>query len=133
MTLQTAAIDIHADTFPSDKDLNGLRRVSLHDAQPGRFQRSLRHCLVHVTAHNGDKLIGFAKVATDGGIYAFLLDVIVHPDFRRGKIGTRLVKHAVGQARERGAQELHVAYDPEFADFFTQCGFGRMDAGILRL
>lgn len=133
MTLQSAGIEVHIDTFPTDKDLNGLWRVALHDAQPGRFQRSLRHCLVHVTAHSGDKLIGFAKVATDGGVHGFLLDVTVHPDFRREGLGTRLVGRAVEEARDRGAQQLHVAYDPELHPFFAHCGFGPTHAGILYL
>ena len=39
----------------------------------------LERSLTWVTAHEGDRLVGFVNVAWDGGVHAFLLDTTVHP------------------------------------------------------
>jgi MerR family copper efflux transcriptional regulator len=124
---------LRIDSFPTDKDLGALMRAAWPAGSSGRYQKTLRACLVHLTAHDGDRLVGFVKIATDGGIHAFLLDPTVHPDYRRAGLGTRLVIKAIAAARARGAEWLHVDFDPDLDPFYKACGFDKTMAGILRL
>jgi GNAT superfamily N-acetyltransferase len=78
-------------------------------------------------------LIGFVNVAWDGGVHAFLLDPMVHPDFRRRGIATELVRRVTEAARERGAAWLHVDFEPHLEAFYSGCGFAPTRAGLLRL
>ena len=70
---------------------------------------------------------------TDGGIHAFLLDTTVHPDYRRQGIATELVALVTSAARARGADWLHVDYEPHLAGFYRACGFRHTEAGLIAL
>jgi len=133
MTGSIAHIEIRTDSFPSDKKLGALWRAAWKsDTQPPRFQRTLRTCLLHLTAHEGARLVGFVKMATDGGTHGFLLDPVVHPDLRRSGLGTLLVKTAITTARDRGMQHLHVDFEPSLRTFYEKCGFAPTEAGLIR-
>lgn len=133
MTTSPDAIEIRTDSFPSDLELNELFRAAWENHKPGRFQRTLRTCLVHLTVHADNRLVGFVKIASDGDTHAFLLDPTVHPDFRRDGLGTKLVKAAADAARERGATWLHVDFEPHLESFYRACGFTHTTAGLRKL
>jgi ribosomal protein S18 acetylase RimI-like enzyme len=93
-----------------------------------------RHSLTHGCAYLGDTLVGYANVAWDGGVHAFLLDPTVHPDYRHRGIGTAIVRAIVERLKARGGFDwLHVDYRPELAGFYRGCGFVPTDAGVMRL
>jgi len=93
----------------------------------------LARSLTWVTAHEGERLVGFVNVAWDGGAHAFLLDTTVHPDSQRRGIGSGLIREAAQAAREGDAQWLHVDFEPHLAGFYAACGFQPTAAGLLRL
>jgi GNAT superfamily N-acetyltransferase len=55
----------------------------------------------------------------------------VHPDFRRRGIATALVRLVTDAAR--GAEWLHVDYEPHLDEFYRRCGFAPTKAGLMRL
>lgn len=93
----------------------------------------LDRSLCWVSAHVGERLVGFVNVAWDGGRHAFLLDSVVHPTCRRRGIGLALVRCAVDEARSLGAEWLHVDYAARHADFYRRCGFSPTQAGLIAL
>ena len=113
--------------------LNELFAASSPEHTAGDFKPELGHSLAFVCAYEGERLVGFVKLAWDGGIHAFLLDPTVHPDRRRRGIGTQLVKRAIDVARERGMHWVHVDYEPRLHTFYRGCGFRKTDAGVIRL
>jgi GNAT superfamily N-acetyltransferase len=93
-----------------------------------------RHSLGWVVARAGDRLVGFANVAWDGGVHAFLLDVVVSGTERRQGIGARLVAIAVERSRAAGCEWIHVDFDEHLRTFYLEaCGFGSTPAGVIRL
>lgn len=127
------AISIKIDPRPSDEALRELWLSAWGDAGPGSWRGVLARSLVHVGAYDGARLVGYVNVAWDGGVHAFLLDTCVHADYRRQGIATRLVKAAEETARARGAQWLHVDFEPHLAGFYRGCGFRPTEAGLIRL
>ena len=125
----TSVIDVQVDPFPNLTALNDLWRAVW--AEP--FSADLRFSLTHLGAYADAHLVGFVNVAGDGGKHAFILDTSVRPDFRQHGIGRQLVTRAAAVARDRGAQWLHVDYEPHLAPFYTSCGFGPTAAGLIRL
>src|SRR5690606_29883241 len=93
----------------------------------------LSRSLGHIGAYEQDRLVGFVNIAWDGGAHAFILDTCTDPDFRRRGIATELVKRAADLARHRGAEWLHVDYEPHLEPFYRGCGFRHTDAGLLDL
>jgi GNAT superfamily N-acetyltransferase len=84
-------------------------------------------------AYDGERLIGYVNVATDGSGHAFLLDPTVHPDVQRRGLGTELVIRAIAISRERGGQWFHVDYEPHLDGFYKACGFKPTLAGLIKL
>ena len=123
------------DSFPGDAELSPLWEAAWGAKLRPGYAQMLRRSLCHATARAGEtsRLIGFINVATDGGAHAFLLDATVDPDFRRRGIATGLVRLVTDAARERGAEWLHVDYEPHLEGFYRGCGFRPTPAGLIRL
>jgi GNAT superfamily N-acetyltransferase len=93
-----------------------------------------RHSLGWVCLRHAGDLIGFANVAWDGGVHAFLIDVVVARPFRRRGFATSMVEEAARQARATGCEWLHVDFAPHLRAFYLDhCGFRRTDAGLIAL
>lgn len=118
----------------TNAELDQLYAISWPNHQsPYDFRLELERSLVYVCACSGEELIGFVRLAWDGGVHAFLLDPTVRPDSRHRGIGRSLVDRAVAVARERGMEWVHVDYEPHLREFYRACGFAPTDAGLIRL
>ncbi|MBT2231615.1 GNAT family N-acetyltransferase [Nonomuraea sp. NEAU-A123] len=117
----------------TDHDLNELFAASWPGHDDTSFARTLDHSLCWIAAHRGDSLVGFVNVATDGGVHSFILDTTVHPAERRAGLGVLLVRAAAHEAKSRGADWLHVDYEPHLEGFYAQCGFRPTPAGLMQL
>lgn len=126
-------IEYRDDPNPENETLNRLWTSAWNDPSPRDFSPILSRSLAHVGAFAGPRLIGFVNVAWDGGIHAFILDTCVDPEFRRQGIATGLVKRAKILARERGAEWLHVDFEPHLTVFYRKLGFAPTDAGLIGL
>ena len=76
------------------------------------------HSLAWIGAFDGDRMIGFANLAWDGGVHAFLVDVLVAPQRQRQGIGRALVAEAVRLAERSGCTWLHADPAPAVAAAF---------------
>jgi GNAT superfamily N-acetyltransferase len=126
-------IDIVNDPFPNDAAMKALWAKAWGDAGPLSFAPILQRSLAHVAAYDGQALVGFVNVAWDGGVHAFILDTCVDRDYQRQGIATRLVLAAIEAAKARGAQWLHVDFEPHLEGFYRGCGFRPTAAGLMRL
>ncbi|MBY3069578.1 GNAT family N-acetyltransferase [Rhizobium laguerreae] len=126
-------LELRIDPFPSAAELNALFSAAWGSPHNRDFTAVLSRSLAHIGAYQDDRLVGFINVAWDGGIHAFILDTSVHPDMRRQGIATRLVKEATRVARERGAEWLHVDFEPHLTGFYRACGFKPTEAGLIKL
>ena len=115
-------------------ELDSLHAAAWPNHVPLRdFGSELERSLVYVAAYADQRLIGFVRVAWDGGIHGFLLDPTVHPDYRRRGIGQRLVETAIAAARERRIRWIHVDFPPDLRPFYAACGFAPTEAGLVDL
>ncbi len=126
-------IDIVNDPFPNDAALRALWLASWGDTGTASYQPVLQRSLAHVGAFDEERLVGFVNVAWDGGIHAFILDTCVDRGYQRQGIATRLVRAATEAARARGAQWLHVDFEPHLMAFYRGCGFRETAAGLIAL
>jgi len=99
------------------------------------YLEALDHSLTWIGAFDGDRLIGYANVAWDGGVHAFLLDPTVDPAYRHRDIGTQLVKEAlVATAKVPEIEWMHVDSDEALMrDFYEPAGFRPTPAGLVHL
>ena len=116
-------------------DLNALFRSAWLEHMEVDFEFTLKRCLLYICAflEDSEELVGFVKVAWDGGIHGFLLDTTVHSSVQGQGIGRELVLRAASEARARKIHWLHVDLEPHLERFYQSCGFGNTRAGLLRL
>lgn len=126
-------ITIATDPFPASDALQRLWQTAWGGDVASNIQSILERSLAHLGAYDGAVLVGFVNVAWDGGKHAFILDTCVDPGYRRQGLAVRLVQQAAEVARARGAEWLHVDYEPHLDDFYRRCGFRPTKAGLIRL
>ena len=117
----------------TNEELNALHDATWEDHARRDFRPVLSRSLAFVCAYHEGRLVGFVNLAWDGGEHAFILDTLVHPEFRRRGIGRELVTRAVAEAGERGLKWVHVDFEPHLQKFYEQCGFRNTAAGLIRL
>ncbi|MCY4158881.1 MAG: GNAT family N-acetyltransferase [Bacteroidetes bacterium] len=62
-------------------------------SDPQRLWAMFENASLVVTAWKGPRLVGIARVLTDGVLYSYLCDLAVEPDVQGLGIGKRLMKH----------------------------------------
>jgi ribosomal protein S18 acetylase RimI-like enzyme len=119
------ANQLHADAFGA--------RVFRDDEWDWRDQVAA-HSLGWVTAREGEALAGFVNVVWDGGVHAWLQDVMVAAASRHRGVGRMMVDAARDGARAAGCDWLHVDFADELAPFYLDaCGFRPTRAGLMAL
>ncbi|MEZ2219785.1 GNAT family N-acetyltransferase [Rhizobium sp. RCC_161_2] len=126
-------VEFRTDPYPDNEALNALCAEAWNEPDTRDFAPVLSRSLAHIGAFAGERLVGFVNVAWDGGIHAFILDTCVTPEFRRRGIASSLVEIATKVARERGAEWLHVDFEPHLTGFYRNLGFRATAAGLIRL
>jgi GNAT superfamily N-acetyltransferase len=117
----------------TNDELNALSAAARHDHTWRDFKPVLNRSLAFVCAYQEKCLIGFVNLAWDGGVHAFILDTLVHPEFRRCGVGRELVRRAVAEAEGHGVEWVHVDFEPHLQSFYDGCGFRSTAAGLIRL
>jgi ribosomal protein S18 acetylase RimI-like enzyme len=101
-----AKADLAADNFDNGRSPEALRRS---------FQKS-QHV---VFAHDGERVVGMARILSDGVCNAYLLDVWTATHYRRQGIGSEMVRFLA--ARVPGQ---HIGLQTEDAEpFYASLGF----------
>lgn len=114
-------------------DLEGLRASVGWDADraESRYDEILARSYTHYAVHSHGRLIAFVSVLSDGIADAFLLDLMVHPDFQRQGIGRALVRRAVSDLTAEGIRAIQVTFAQELEGFYRKCGFHVFGGGII--
>ena len=73
------------------------------------------------------RTVGMGRLISDGVSDGYIQDLVVHPDFRRGGLGRRLVKALVLWAQETGLLWLGVIAEPGAEGFYQNLGFRVME------
>lgn len=131
--MPSTEIGYRLDPFPSEEELQPAWTAAWGSPWRGDLAVILARSLVHACAYAGNRLVGYVNVAWDGGVHAFLLDTTVDPAFQRRGIARELVRLVTAEARGRGAQWLHVDYEPHLSGFYESCGFRPTAAGLIDL
>jgi ribosomal protein S18 acetylase RimI-like enzyme len=103
---EQAKADLTADNFDNGRTAAALRR-SFSQSQHVAFAR------------DGDRLVGMARLLSDGVCNAYLLDVWTASAYRRRGIGSAMIVHLLDQVRGQ-----HVGLQTDDAQpFYESLGF----------
>ena len=82
-----------------------------------------------ISAWHGDRLVGLARVLSDGVLFSFLCDLAVEPDVQGYGIGKKLIDEVL--ARCEGT-ELVLRDSDLSSGFYERLGFRRVENGWIK-
>ena len=84
----------------------------------------------HLCAWDGERLIGYAAVVSNGVTDAYIQDVMVHPDCQKQGVGTQLMERVLARLKAEGLYMVSVIYgDEALRPFYEKFGFYTMLCG----
>lgn len=92
------------------------------------------HNAFHLCCFDGDRLIGYAAVVSNGMTDAYIQDLMVHPDYQQQGIGRQLMQQTLDRLRADGIYMVSVIYgDAELQTYYEDFGFTTMLCGQMEL
>jgi ribosomal protein S18 acetylase RimI-like enzyme len=111
--------------------LADLRESVGWDRREEQYARLLGHTHFSLACFDGEQLVGYLDVLSDGVEDAFIRDLMVHREYQRRGIGTRLLNLAQERIRAAGIRSVGVIFEPELAAFYRQAGFHVVAGGVM--
>ncbi len=90
---------------------------------PSRLAAAVAASLRTVTAWDGDRLVGLARVVGDGLTIAYLQDILVHPEYQRQGIGRTLFRQVFAPFADVRQKVLLTDDEPAQRAFYEALGF----------
>jgi GNAT superfamily N-acetyltransferase len=76
---------------------------------------------------SGGTQVAYARAVTDGVTFAWIADVVVHPEHRRQGLGSLLVDGLMADLESLGLRRVLLKASPEGHDLYRKAGFGDLD------
>jgi len=92
-------------------------------ASPEEIHAAIGHHWCAVSAYEGDRLVGFGRVDSDGHIHAMIFDLIVHPEYQGRGIGHTILAHLIGRCRDAGIRDVQLFCARGKIGFYERHGF----------
>jgi len=113
-------------------EIEDLRVAVGWDRMDGYYHRILPRSYTHFSVHDEDvRLVAFVNVISDGIADAYLVDLMVHPDYQGRGLGQALVTQAIENLRADGIRAIQVIFEPRLEPFYRACGFHIMQSGVI--
>ena len=96
---------------------------------PERLWQSFEASSLVLTLWDGDRVVGLARVLTDGVQTAYLCDLAVEPDVQGAGVGKRLVDEILGRL---AGTELILRDSNLSTEFFERLGFAPVENAWVR-
>lgn len=88
------------------------------------IERMFERSQLVIAAWQGDRLVGIARVLTDGELFALLADLAVEPDVQGLGIGKRLIEEVMNRLQ---GTELLLRDSDISSGFYERLGFSRVE------
>lgn len=105
--------------------LNLRNEVGWWDTEKEMTEKALNNSLYSIVAVEGDKTIGVGRIIGDGGLYYYIQDLIVHPDYQNKGIGKRLMKELMNYIDKHAANGSFIGLMSAkgYAEIYESFGF----------
>jgi ribosomal protein S18 acetylase RimI-like enzyme len=78
-----------------------------------------------VSVYDGDKLVGFGRVLSDGKLHALITEMIVLPDYQGRGIGKEILSYITAVCREHEIRDIQLFAAKGKAGFYEKYGYTR--------
>ncbi|MFA5031720.1 MAG: GNAT family N-acetyltransferase [bacterium] len=108
-----------------------LRKSVGWDSRVEKYKKILGNTYFCAVCFSEDKLVGYIDVVSDKIDDAYVRDLMVHPDYQRRNIGTKLLNMVIEQVKSDGIKMINTIFDPELTRFYKKVGFTIMSGGVI--
>ena len=98
----------------------------------GKYQTALENSFAYYSMTDQQELIAFARVISDGAIYALIVDVMVDPEFQTRGIGSSFVNFILEDLKLENIRSINVIFEPKHEKFYQELEFEILMAGTMR-
>lgn len=96
---------------------------------PEQLRASFENSYAVVVAYDGARIVGTARVLSDGVCNAYVVDVWTFSPYRRRGVARRMM-----ETLEAGLKGQHVhLFTDDAVDFYTKLGFGEQSTGMSKV
>lgn len=88
-----------------------------------RAQESLNAAPFCVTAWDGDKIIGMVRMSGDTGMYGYIQDTIVLPEYQGKGVGKKMMDLILSKVKDKKGYLLGVCPSKVSVEFYSSFGF----------
>lgn len=93
------------------------------DRPAGFYAEALAASWRSCAAYDGEALVGFGRVISDGRLHAFITEMIVRPDQQQRGIGAAILKALIEACRTGGISDIQLFCAEGKEGFYRQGGF----------
>jgi ribosomal protein S18 acetylase RimI-like enzyme len=114
------------DRVPSPEEYLALRlSAGWHALPKPAVKTGLHNSLYAVCAVSEERVVGCGRISGDGGIYFYIQDLIVRPNFQRRGLGTRLMDRLMAYVHQHAQNGAFIGLmaAPGLAGFYERFGF----------
>ena len=94
-----------------------------YQATAEELGRALDNSQSVVAAYDGERLVGFGRVLTDGSLHAMIYELIVHPDWQRQGIGGRILGELIQWCQAARIRDIQLFCARGKRAFYESRGF----------
>lgn len=76
-----------------------------------------------ICVYDKERLVGFGRIICDGVVHALILDMIVHPDYQRKGIGSRILDLMVERCQRHRIRDIQLFCAKDKVGFYSKHGF----------
>ena len=102
-----------------------------------QVELAMNNTLFRVSAYDGEKLIGMARVIGDKGLNYYIKDVVVIPEYQKKGVGKLLVSELMKIINDNGVKGTEIFVElcamPKVIPFYEKLGFDSNEAKRLKM
>jgi len=113
------------------EDVAALRNAVGWETRAEKLKKIIGFTYMTVACFDGDHLIGFVDVISDGVDDALVRNLIVHPSYQRRGIALVLLKRVIEKIKADQVKTINVLFEPELIELYHKAGFSIIQGGII--
>ena len=94
-----------------------------YQLSPNDLMRSLRASWSMLGAYDGERLVGFGRLVSDGVLHAMIYELIVLPEYQGQGIGGKILEKLVEKCRQAGVRDIQLFCARGKREFYEKRGF----------
>lgn len=127
--MENFVIERNTQLIPTE--VENLRTAIGWDSNKGKYKEAFKNTYAQFSIKKDSELIAYGRIVSDRIIYAFIVDLMIHPNYQRKGLGKKFIEHIVNELKKDKIKYIQLTFDSELETFYKNCGFEIIEAGSI--